>query len=127
MFTVSFADKVSGATKPSQEGGTDEHCAGLEEGGHWSAGLGGGSGGGGWSWVDLGAPHPTPPSNPHQAGLRSRLPLPTYLALQLTLEKKAKDKGKGVIKAWDDTIAGKKWDSAHLKKNINYKNELIEY
>ena len=52
-------------------------------------------------------PHPTPPSNPHQAGLRSRLPLPTYLALQLTLENKAKDEGEGVIKTWDVTIAGK--------------------
>ena len=57
-----------------------------------------------------------PPSNPHQAGLRSRLPLPTYLALQLTLENKAKDEGKGVIKAWGDTIAGKKRDSIRLKK-----------
>ena len=71
-------------------------------------------GGAGWIWVP---PTPHPPSNPHQAGLRSRLPLPTYLALQLTLENKAKDKGKGVIKAWDDNIAGKKSDSAHPKKH----------
>ena len=62
-------------------------------------------GGAGWIWVP--PTHPTPPSNPHQAGLRSRLPLPTYLALQLTLENKAKDKGKGVFKTWDVTIAGK--------------------
>ena len=53
-------------------------------------------GGAGWICVP-----PIPPSNPHQAGLRSRLPLPTYLALQLTLENKAKDKGKGVVKEWD--------------------------
>ena len=71
-------------------------------------------GGAGWIWMP--PTHPTKPSNPHQAGLRSRLPLPTYLALQLTLENKAKDEGKGVIKTWDVTIAGKNWDSSNLKK-----------
>ena len=124
MFTVSFADKncfiprtkyleQPRQTKKEEQMRTVQGWKKLYTGVQGWVEVVVEEGGAGWIWVP---PTPHPPSNPHQAGLRSRLPLPTYLALQLTLENKAKDERKGVIKAWDDNIAGKKSDSAHPKK-----------
>ena len=123
MFTVSFADKVPGAAKANQEGGTDEQCAGLEEGGHWSAGLGGGSGGGGWSWVDLGAPHPPHQTLKSSPGRPPKPAAPPNLSCAATnTGKQSQGRGERGYQNLGCHHCRQNWDSSHLNKLQNKLN-----